>query len=108
MGELFSLLGKAHTLALLRLFYEADGPLRFKDLQAELSLSPNTLSDRLRELTDTGLIERTAYNEIPPRVDYTPTQKTADLCDVFTALNAWAARHTLKAESPPGLARSEA
>ncbi|MBW3583691.1 MAG: helix-turn-helix transcriptional regulator [Euryarchaeota archaeon] len=95
--ELFRLLGKAHMLDLLHLFIrEEPRPKRFVDLQARLGLSPNTLSGRLKELVAAGLLSRTVYNEIPPRVDYEATDKARTLCPVFEALHGWAAENTLR------------
>ena len=76
------------------------GPRRFVELQAQLSMSPNTLSDRLKDLVGAGLLSRTAYNEIPPRVDYEATAKAYDLQPVFQSLREWADKHNLKPEPP--------
>lgn len=98
IAELFHVLGKSHMLDLLHVFTrDAPGPHRFVDLQERLSLSPNTLSGRLKELVKAGLVTRKSYNEIPPRVDYAPTAKALDLLPVFESLSAWAARNDLKA-----------
>ncbi len=98
IAELFHVLGKSHMLDLLHTFiHDAPGPHRFVDLQEKLSISPNTLSDRLKELVNAGLVTRKSYNEIPPRVDYEPTPKALDLKLVFESLAAWAARNDLKA-----------
>lgn len=95
--DLFRLLGKSHTLDILHLFViqEATASLRFVEVQSTLKLSPNTLSERLKELVEAGLLSRTAYNEIPPRVDYQATRKARDLEPVFEALIAWAERNDL-------------
>lgn len=98
MGDLFRVLGKTHMLDILYVvMVEGDGrPRRFVDVQHALRLSPNTLSERLRELVQAGLLTRTAYNEIPPRVDYALTEKARDLEPVFATLRAWAAKHDLQ------------
>lgn len=97
ISELFRLLGKAHVLDILYVMnVEAQGPMRFVDLQKRLRLSPNTLSERLKELVESGLLSRTAYNEIPPRVDYAATAKAKDLEPVFTSLFDWSKKHNLK------------
>lgn len=100
--DLFKLLGKTHTLDILHLFVvqEASATMRFVEVQNTLKLSPNTLSERLKELTHAGLLARTAYNETPPRVDYQATRKAHDLQPVFEALIAWAQRNSLSAETP--------
>ncbi|WP_199725579.1 helix-turn-helix domain-containing protein [Haloarcula sp. Atlit-7R] len=53
VSELLDLLGKAHTMAILREFAFSEGPLRFSDLETELGISPNTLLERLKELVAT-------------------------------------------------------
>ncbi len=98
IGDLFQLLGRAHMLDLLHTLIHEAGPHRFVDLQKRLRLSPNTLSNRLKALHDAGLISRTAFNEIPPRVDYEATPKARDLGTVFKALSQWSQRHNLEQE----------
>ena len=51
----------------------AEGPARFTQLERSTGVSPRTLSERLKELSGHGLIERVAYHEVPPRVEYTLT-----------------------------------
>ena len=95
VAELLDLLGKAHAMAVLSAFAFADDPLRFSDLEADLEVAPNTLSTRLQELTAAGLLDRTAYDEVPPRVEYTPTEKARSLFPVFGHLHHWAIEHDL-------------
>jgi DNA-binding HxlR family transcriptional regulator len=95
VADLLDLLGKAHAMAVLSAFAFADGPLRFSDLEAELDVAPNTLSTRLSDLTDAGLLNREAYDEIPPRVEYTPTEKAEALFPVFAHLHHWAIEYDL-------------
>jgi len=95
VAELLDLLGKTHTMAVLSTFAFADGPLRFSDLERELDIAPNTLSTRLKELTDAGLLDREAYDEVPPRVEYTPTQKAESLFPVFAHLHHWAIEYEM-------------
>jgi len=69
-----------------------DGTRRFSELRASLAgISPKTLTDRLRELEQHGLVERTSYPEIPPRVEYRLTAKGRTLEPVIGALAAWGA-----------------
>jgi DNA-binding HxlR family transcriptional regulator len=90
VADLLDLLGRAHAMAVLSAFAFAEEPLRFGDLESELDIAPNTLSARLSDLTDAGLLDRTAYDEIPPRVEYTPTEKAEALFPVFAHLHHWA------------------
>jgi DNA-binding HxlR family transcriptional regulator len=91
---LFSLLGRSHAMAIL--FYvvrEEPRPWRFSELEETLDISPNTLSNRLAELVEAGLLERRSYDEIPPRVEYEATRRALDLAPVFEALREWAEEH---------------
>lgn len=83
-------------LDILHVFHSDPTSHRFVDLQERLRISPNTLSERLRDLVEAGLLTRTACNEIPPRVDYAATEKALALAPVFESLAAWATNHDLK------------
>lgn len=85
------LLGDKWTLIVLRDL--AEGPRRFKDLVASgEGISPSILSARLRELEHAGVVTRTSYNEIPPRVVYALTQKGIDALVVIRALREYGTR----------------
>lgn len=99
MSALLNLLGKKHTIVILHQFATGDGPLRFSDLEDAVDIAPNTLSNRLDELTGVGLLTRTAYNEIPPRVEYDATEKASELAPVFWYLTVWTERHDLEPAS---------
>ena len=67
------------------------GPKRFTELRAGLpGISPKTLSSRLRRFVLLGLVTRTAYPEIPPRVEYELTPAGARLEVVLATMGAWA------------------
>jgi DNA-binding HxlR family transcriptional regulator len=55
----------------------AKGVQRFGELQHSLGVSPRVLSTRLQELEDEGLVRREVFAEVPPRVEYTLTEKGA-------------------------------
>ena len=98
LTELFQLLSQTHMMQILGvLIWESKGqPVRFVELQTRLKMSPNTLSNRLKALVDAGLVTRTPFNTIPPRVDYQATAKAHDLKRVFKALHEWASENDLK------------
>lgn len=87
--RLFKQLGQAHMIPLLHEFESNSEPRRFSDLKAALEIPETTLTDRLQELTDAGFITRESYDEIPPRVEYTATEKTTDLQPAFEYLSRW-------------------
>ncbi|MEF8842721.1 MAG: helix-turn-helix domain-containing protein [Haloarculaceae archaeon] len=88
-ADLFQLLGSAHTLAILREFAANPDPRRFNELQEELEISPTTLSDRLEELCDEGILRRESHDEIPPRVEYHPTEKGLALRPILDEVLRW-------------------
>jgi DNA-binding HxlR family transcriptional regulator len=68
-----------------------DGPRRFNDLAETVSgIAPNILTDRLRRLERAGVIVSRAYQERPPRQDYTLTEDGRELAGVLRLLAAWA------------------
>jgi DNA-binding HxlR family transcriptional regulator len=93
--DLLDLLGRAHAMAVLKEFAFAAEPLRFGELETRLGMSPNTLSERLKQLTAAGLLERRSYNEVPPRVEYEPTPRAESLFPAFGHLYRWAEDHRL-------------
>lgn len=67
------------------------GPHRFTELRDALpGISPHTLTSRLRQFERHGIVIRTTYAEIPPRVEYELTPLGAELRGVLEAMGAWA------------------
>ena len=67
------------------------GPRRFTELREALpGISPHTLTSRLRQFETYGIVTRTAYAEIPPRVEYELTPLGEGLRDVLDAMATWA------------------
>ena len=72
-----------------------DGPRKFQELQDSLDgVSPNTLSERLKRLMQSGIVERRLYAEHPPRAEYLLTSKGRELRPVLRALREWGETHT--------------
>ncbi len=66
------------------------GRLRFVELERRITtISPKVLTQRLRQLERDGLIERTHYPEVPPRVEYEITDLGRSLAPLFSALSEW-------------------
>ncbi len=85
------LVGKRWTGAILAALTE--GPMRFGELgRAVPGLSDRLLSQRLRELEEEGLVERSVEPGSPVRVSYELTEKGADLKPAIGELKAWAQR----------------
>ena len=68
-----------------------DGPLRFNELRRSIGgISQRMLTLTLRGLERDGLITRTVFPTVPPRVDYALTALGRDLLGPVSALGAWA------------------
>lgn len=71
----------------------ANEVMRFSELERAIpSVTPKKLIQQLRELERDGAVKRTAYAEVPPRVEYRLTPWGQDLCPALDALRSWAAR----------------
>ena len=80
----------------LQIIYELciQSPMRFGELKKMLIPITNTmLTNALRELEQDGLVHREQYNEIPPRVEYSLTEKGRDLLPVFYAISQWGMKY---------------
>lgn len=68
--------------------------LRFGELKNELPyITERMLSLQLRMLEKDGLVKRTVYAEIPPRVEYELTEMAREFLPIFKQLSAWGNRH---------------
>lgn len=71
------------------------GTKRFNELRKNLpGISPKTLSERLTALEVEGILTRTLYPEVPPRVEYRLTEKGRSLAPIFEAMREWGSRWT--------------
>src|SRR5437879_4976715 len=71
----------------------ASGAKRFNQLERSLhGISPKTLSERLRSLEDEGVIIRQTFAEVPPRVEYSLTEKGSDLVHVIDSMRSYGKR----------------
>jgi DNA-binding HxlR family transcriptional regulator len=72
----------------------ADGPVRYSELADAIpGISQRMLTLTLKHLRRTGLISRTSYPEVPPRVEYALTELGTSLLSTVLALAAWSADH---------------
>jgi DNA-binding HxlR family transcriptional regulator len=69
------------------------GVTRFDQFQKSLDIAPNMLTRRLNALVESGLLERRAYSEHPPRSEYVLTERGRDFRPVLWALLAWGNKH---------------
>jgi DNA-binding HxlR family transcriptional regulator len=82
------IIGSKWTALILRDL--ASGPKRFSTLEKSLgNINPRTLSQRLDDLEIHAIISKTSYAEVPPRIEYTLTEKGEDLVPVLKQMAAW-------------------
>lgn len=71
-----------------------DGPRRFSELRVPLpSITPKVLTETLRALERDGIVARTAYPEIPPRVEYELTGLGREFIGLLDTCCSWNRRH---------------
>jgi DNA-binding HxlR family transcriptional regulator len=71
-----------------------EGPRRFSEIQAAVDgVSQKMLTQTLRALERDGLVERTVFAQVPPRVDYELTPTGTSLLEPLRALTVWATEH---------------
>ncbi|MCQ8239634.1 helix-turn-helix transcriptional regulator [Acetobacteraceae bacterium KSS12] len=71
-----------------------EGTLRFSELRRRMpGVTQRMLTNQLRELEADGLIDRTIHAQVPPRVDYSLTERGHSLREVLDALRLWGEIH---------------
>jgi DNA-binding HxlR family transcriptional regulator len=82
------------TWSVLVVVMLADGPHRYTELAKRIQgVSPKMLTQTLRGLERDGLITRTVYPVVPPRVDYALTELGHSLYGLVEGLEKWAEAH---------------
>lgn len=92
LGRAIHLLGDTWVLLIVMNLLQSS--MRFNALQARLGhISSKTLSTRLKLLEELDFVQRLAFLEIPPRVEYHLTEKGRELGDVIAALEQFGNKH---------------
>jgi DNA-binding HxlR family transcriptional regulator len=100
MFRAMDVLGDRWTLMVLREAFM--GVRRFTDMQRDLGVARNVLTDRLNDLVDAGILERRQYQERPVRSEYRLTQMGRDLQPALLTLMHWGDTH-LSPDGAPAL-----
>ena len=98
IARTLEIVGDRWTLLVLRDVFL--GVRRFDDVQRDLGIARNVLSDRLARLVEDGILERRRYQERPERFEYRLTEKGLDLWPSLMALMRWGDKH-LAQDGPP-------
>lgn len=87
VARTWAVVGERWTMLILRECFR--GETRYEHFRSKLGLGNNVLNDRLRLLTDEGILDRVAYQENPTRHEYRLTRKGEDLYPVLLSLLTW-------------------
>jgi DNA-binding HxlR family transcriptional regulator len=94
VARTLDIIGDRWTILILRDLL-AHSARRFQDFEVSLrGISPNTLSTRLKNLEEHGVITRRLYEEHPPRAEYLLTPKGRELGPAMRALQVWGQKNT--------------
>lgn len=81
------IIGDRWTLLILRDAFR--GVRRFEEIQRDLGIARNILTDRLQKLVAAGILERRPYQQRPNRYEYRLTPRGVDLSPALVALMRW-------------------
>ena len=99
VGRALRLLGDVWTLMIV--YTLLSGTKRFGEVLEVLgNISPKTLSQRLKMLEEIGFVQRQAFPEIPPRVEYRLTEKGLALIDIMEAIKLFGERYLSDVDPP--------
>lgn len=88
-----NLIGHKWKVLILRNLFN-QGTQRFNELSKGISgISQKMLTQQLRQLEHDGIIQRTVYPEVPPRVEYDLTELGQSLKPILEAMNVWGMEH---------------
>jgi DNA-binding HxlR family transcriptional regulator len=92
--------GRWKMVIIFHLF--ARGTLRFSELERAIpAVSQKMLIQQLRELERDGIVARTVYPQVPPKVEYWLTAWGQAMCPALDALLEWAAQRPAQTEPAP-------
>jgi DNA-binding HxlR family transcriptional regulator len=81
-------IGQKWTALIIRDLYS--GPKRFSQIEKSVGgINPRTLCQRLEALESAGVITKQMFAEVPPRTEYTLTDKGRDLVPILRSMAAW-------------------
>lgn len=88
------IIGNKWTALILRDLFS--GPKRFCELEKSVgNINPRTLSQRLDDLESQGIITKRSFAEVPPRTEYSLTDKGQDLLPILQQMAAWGKKHSV-------------
>jgi DNA-binding HxlR family transcriptional regulator len=102
IARTLEIVGERWSLLVLRDMW-LRGPRRFDQLQRNLGVARNILTDRLETLVDGGVVERRLYQTRPDRYEYFLSDIGQELVPTLLSLLTWGDRHLSGTAGPPML-----
>lgn len=94
-----SLISKKWHPAIVRYLSQSEG-MGYSEIERQLDgVSPKVLTDALAELQEHEVIDRTEISQSPLRVNYTLTERGAELASIIDSLASWGESHFAESES---------
>ncbi|TMC45222.1 MAG: helix-turn-helix transcriptional regulator [Chloroflexi bacterium] len=95
LARALAVVGRKWALLIVEALRE--GPRRFTEIERSLgAANPKMVTARLRELEAAGVVSRTVYAEVPPRVEYELTDRGRELRPAIDALRRWGTRRRVR------------
>src|SRR5689334_20435379 len=92
IASAMQIIGNKWTALILRDLFS--GPRRFGELERSVGdINPRTLSQRLDDLEAHGIIRKQSYAEVPPRTEYSLTEKGEDLLPILKQMATWGTKY---------------
>jgi DNA-binding HxlR family transcriptional regulator len=92
IASAMDIIGNKWTALILRDLFS--GPKRFCELEKSVgTINPRTLSQRLDDLEANGIVTRKSFAEVPPRTEYTLTDKGHDLLPILKQMATWGTKY---------------
>src|SRR4051812_15275941 len=87
------IIGSKWTALIIRDLFS--GSKRFCELERSVgNINPRTLSQRLDDLESRGIIRRQSFAEVPPRTEYSLTEKGEDLLPILQQMATWGTKYS--------------
>jgi DNA-binding HxlR family transcriptional regulator len=92
IASAMQIIGSKWTALILRDLFS--GPKRFGELEKSVGdINPRTLSQRLDDLEAHGIIRKQSFAEVPPRTEYSLTEKGEDLLPILQQMAQWGTKY---------------
>lgn len=103
LARSLELIGERWTLMVIREVFL--GRRRFSEMQENLGIARNVLTNRLQRLVDAGILEKRPYSERPKREQYYLTEMGLDLWPTIVTLTYWGDEYVPLPGGPPMILR---